>query len=57
MLNALKAWRFGAHRLTEKQISKLERIRHKGFLIEDAPSLEDKPSLNSLPNFLIPLLK
>ena len=44
-----------AHRLTEKQISKLKRIKPKGSLIEVIPSLEDKPSLKSRPDFLIPL--
>ena len=55
MLGAIKAWRCGAHRLTEKQIERLERIKPKGKLIEVIPSLEDKPSLKSIPNFLIPL--
>jgi len=55
VLGAIKAWRCGAHRLTEKQIERLERIKPKGKLIEVIPSLEDKPSLKSIPNFLIPL--
>jgi DNA-binding MarR family transcriptional regulator len=55
VLSALKAWRSGAHRITENQIKKLEKIKPKGWLIEIIPSLEDKPSFKSLPNFLIPL--
>ncbi|MGQ9469762.1 MAG: type IV secretory system conjugative DNA transfer family protein, partial [Nitrososphaerales archaeon] len=55
MLNAAKAWRYGAHRLNEGQIEKLKRIKPKGQLVEVISSLEDKPSLKSLPNFLIPL--
>ena len=55
MLNAIKAWKSGTHRLTEKQIESLKRIKPKGSLIQVIPSLEDKPSLKSLPNFLIPL--
>jgi len=55
VLNAVKAWRSGAHRLTERQIEKLNGIKPKGLLVEAFPSLEDKPSLKSLQNFLIPL--
>ena len=55
MLEAIKVWRLGAHRLTKKQIEKLERIKPKGKFVEVTPSLEDKPSLKSLSNFLIPL--
>ena len=53
MLNALKAWKLGAYRITEKQIEKLSRIKPKGWLVGVIPSLEDKPGFNSLPNFLI----
>ena len=55
MLNAIRAWKSGAHRLTERQIENLKRIKPKGWLIKVIPSLEDKLSLKSLPNFLIPL--
>jgi len=55
LFNALKAWKLGAHRITASQIKKLSRIKPKGWLIEVIPSLEDKPSFSSLPNFLIPL--
>jgi len=55
VLSALKAWRLGAHRITENQIKKLAKIKPKGWLVEIIPSLEDKPSFKSLPNFLIPL--
>jgi hypothetical protein len=55
LLNALKAWKLGAHRITAKQIEKLSRIKSRGWLVGVIPSLEDKPSFNSLPNFLIPL--
>jgi hypothetical protein len=55
LLNALKAWKLGAYRITEKQIEKLSRIKPKGWLVGVIPSLEDKPGFNSLPNFLIPL--
>ena len=44
----------GIHELSKKEIEKLERIRLKGKLLEVFPSKEDKPSLNSLPKFLIP---
>jgi DNA helicase HerA-like ATPase/DNA-binding MarR family transcriptional regulator len=55
LLNALKAWKLGAHRITAKQIEKLSRIKPKGWLVGVTPSLEDKPTFSSLPNFLIPL--
>ena len=55
MLNTIEAWKWGAHRLTEKQIEDLRKIKIKGKLIQIVPSLEDKPSFNSLQNFLIPL--
>ncbi|MGQ9469549.1 MAG: helicase HerA domain-containing protein [Nitrososphaerales archaeon] len=55
MLNAFKAWRYGAHKLTERQTEKLEKIKPRGWLVQVIPSHEDKPSLKSLPNFLIPL--
>jgi hypothetical protein len=51
VLSALKAWKSGAHRLTEKQIEKLKRIEPKGRLVEFIPSAEDMPSLKSLQNF------
>jgi hypothetical protein len=54
VLNALKAWRLGAHRIAENQNKKLAKIKPKGWLVEIIPSLEDRPSLKSLPNFLIP---
>lgn len=55
MLDAAKCWRSGAHRLTEKQVEKLKAIKPKGRLVEAIPSLEDKPNLNSIPNFIVPL--
>jgi len=51
----LKAWKAGAHRIKEKEINALKRVKLKGKLIEIVPSLEDKPSLSSIANFLIPL--
>jgi hypothetical protein len=44
VFNVLKAWRLGAHRITEDHIEKLRRIKPKGWFIEVIPSLEDKPS-------------
>lgn len=54
MLNALKAWRLGAHRITENQIKRLAKIKPKGWLVEIIPSLEDKSSFKSLPKFSNP---
>jgi len=51
----LKTWKAGTHRIREKEVNALKRIRLKGRLIEIVPSSEDKPSLSSIANFLIPL--
>lgn len=51
----LKAWKAGAHRIREKEVNALKKLKLKGKLIEVIPSLEDKPKLSSIANFLIPL--
>jgi hypothetical protein len=38
----LRVWKAGAHRIKEKEINALKRIKLKGKLIEIVPSLEDK---------------
>jgi len=48
-------WKLGVHRLTVEEFDKLNRIKHKGLLVEAIPSKHDKPELSSIVNFLIPI--
>jgi hypothetical protein len=54
LIHPLRLWKAGVHRLTAEEIEKLDRIKHKGVLIEVVPSIEDKPDSKSVVDALLP---
>lgn len=53
LIRAVKIWRTGARRLSERAVKELLDIEHRGVLLEAIPSIADKPDLKAVENALV----